>query len=281
MRCSGCAGSNVDFEGYCWTCEHQNAVPRPASGVGSPDPGGPVGASGYPGGPGPGVPVGVGAGAAPYPGVGVVEAPVHRGKVRLSAVVLPPLVTVLVLAAGLAGIVAFRWADGVVSAAPASADQAAEAAGSSTGAGGSGNDQGRADGCIVGTWKVTSIEENSKLDEFGMVHFTGGGGTLSFGADGAGSHNHAGMVENAQAGGRSITVSFAGARTFRYAVFKGMVTFEYVANHVTATVLVNNVRVAASNGAVPVQDVSYRLSCAGTSLTIEATNGAFLATRAG
>lgn len=93
IRCVKCDGTAVDHEGYCWTCEFQNDV------VGEAPPDWLV--------------------PSEDPFIDFPPLPPQRSMAgKIALVLVPPLVTFLVMAAGIGAYFAFRYVDALMTTPP-------------------------------------------------------------------------------------------------------------------------------------------------------------------
>lgn len=229
-RCARCGGSNVDHEGYCWDCEHQQRFAAPAAPRG-------VAASGG------AVPGGAAGGSRP------------SRLSRVLTMVVAPIVTIVLIGCGFAAVLVFERADAVVRSYP-------------TGTASATVDPASAAACVVGVWRLAASEEDLELQAGRTVRATGAGGTLTLGADGTGSLDHAGWQASTIMNGATATVTATGVERFRYRVGGGLIGFGQVAGAVEGVAEAHGQRVWA--GALrpwPTASPS-RLGCGGSVLTL-------------
>ncbi len=236
-RCARCESTNVDYEGYCWTCEYQAPAPDPppvelSPAVELPPPPPPPKPLG------PRILAGVAAGVATV--LGIVIGGVVLGAFRSNANLL----------------------EAQVEAAPLASPVAPDAAGGSAGPATDPNAT-----CLAGTWKMSTVAEDLQVDGEGMVHFEGRGGAMIFRADGTGTWDVTGTSESGSVGGKRVTITGSGAVDFSYQVYGMQIQYTGIVSRATYTV-------RRSDGATatgPMQLVAselHRFTCDGASLTL-------------
>jgi len=237
ISCANCGAVNVDFEGYCWTCEQQNAVaaPRPAW----------VDAEGVP------------APAAPVRKTHRISLP--RWFVTI---VVPPVLTALTLSCLYTGYTTLRTVDKVMKAPPPVAPVAPVVAGATATA-----DPATVAGCVIGTWKIVSLDGGMFLDGYGMVHLVGSGGTVMLDAGGSLVFDYAGMSATGHIYNLTFGLAFSGRDTNRYRVDGKTMALEGVSANVSATFTARGV--TQNSGVITKTDSGYLdVSCAGTTLKL-------------
>ncbi|MBN1170892.1 MAG: hypothetical protein JXA67_01855 [Micromonosporaceae bacterium] len=244
IRCAHCGGSAVDHEGYCWTCERQNEV------AGQPPPDWIV------------------PGEDPFRDMPALPAPRPR-KVRIRVVVLPALITSLVLIFGVGGVMTFRFLDTLMTAPPSDT----VAAGASPGASGS---LDATAACLVGEWRQDAVDETIDLDEAGLVHVTGNGGSIRFAADGTGSETYSGTVLTGVLNGSTMKVTLSGTVTFRYSVYGKKLVFEYIQKRYSGTVSIGN---QAKTVVSEAEDGGMTFSCGADTLKMISEDGVTTSSR--
>jgi hypothetical protein len=259
ISCANCGAANVDFEGYCWTCEQRNvlAAPRPAWAEA----------------------VVVPAETPPAPKAHRVSLP--RWFVTI---VVPPVLTALTLGCLYTGYTTLRTVDTVLKAPPPVAPVAPVVAGASATA-----DPATVAGCVIGTWKVVSMDDNMIIDGYGVVHLVGSGGTVTVGANGSMTFDYSGMSATGHIFNVTVGLVFSGRDTSKYRVVGKVMTLDAVTRDVTAVVTAGNV--AKSSRVGNDSDSSsgdLDVSCAGTTLKLtylarasETGLGVYLASRVG
>lgn len=241
-RCTRCESANVDYEGYCWSCEFQHpvavaAVPEPPSPS-------PVAEEPLPDLPARSTRFKMLIGAGTVAGIVVV---VGFGGVVVAALRSNShLMAAQVEAAPLAGRESAGMSPGAVSAKPV-ADPAAA--------------------CVRGLWRVTAVAQDLQVGNLPVVHLAGTGGTVLLQADGTARWDAAGMSVTGTVAGRSAVATAAGTVTFRYTVSGSALRYEGVQSQATYTVRVDGAQVD-SDELTLVDSDSNRFSCGQDSMTI-------------
>lgn len=305
--CARCGSTNVDPDGYCWSCVDPTCAPGTSHVwgypgiVGAPVPGavggqggGTGGGSGDGGGPGTGGGFGAPGFAGPgyggpgtvqgagQPGLGqagpgqprlgqtVDQGPYGQGRQQSAGLWFGSAMI------GLVAVIAVTLVTSLGVRAVNDADSAVQAmplAMPSTEPSVSPS-PAVLTGCVVGTWDVTSTEQTLQFDDFGMVTLSGTGGKLIFKADGLGQYlAEQGMTLSATLYGRTLSITSVGGWTFRYQILGG----EQI-NYVQLSVDGNRTYVMDGQvlGSKPVQSTGAttdRFNCVGNDLWLHG-NGA-------
>ena len=233
IQCANCGASNVDFDGYCWSCERQNptAAPRPT-----------------------------------WVDVVAVEQVTPQPKRRVSAprwvvtVVAPPLVTVLLLGCLYTVYITLRTIHTTLAAPLAAGPAAVDGSGSPV------PDPATAAGCVIGAWNLTAHEWNLDFDGYGLVHLVGNGGTATFDANGSGVYDYTGMFLTSRAYGRTFTATFSGKETFRYQVVGTTLNIDHQVGNVVGTFTIGGTSQTSAFPTTP--EGSDELRCAGNMLKV-------------
>jgi hypothetical protein len=307
--CEVCGGMGVDAAGYCTQCRTYRGVPQqypqgqqpyggaPASGApyggGAPGSGAPYGApaSGQPyqapasGQPYGGAPASDGGylptSGAPYPyatsgaGAGYQQqqpgypaqypqyappaapAPAPPGKSRGFTVPLIALSATLVVIVVAIVVVAIVRSGSKKPVAEPSTQPSASAL---------------VDECVVGTWNITSDEEDVVMDQVGKVRFTGKGGEAKLKADGTGTidYDKNGPAKfTATYKDQPIELTVTGTVTFDYRTNNGAVSYSNMKAHGNLAMTVGGV--ASTSLPLEVDDTPAKYTCSGDSLELDAT----------
>lgn len=159
----------------------------------------------------------------PYPGY-PMSYPAAQPAPRRSFLI--PLValsaTLFVLIAAIVIVVAVRSADDDPGTTPTSASDVDE--------------------CVVGTWRVTSHQEDVPVKDYGKVTFTGGdGATLRLGADGTGETDYGSGTEfEGEMRGQDVRLEVSGTLKYRYTARDGHVTLSDIVSDASGKLFLDN-----------------------------------------
>jgi hypothetical protein len=124
------------------------------------------------------------------------------------------------------------------------------------------------DECVVGTWTITSDEEDVVMDEVGKVRFTGKGGQARLKADGTGSidYNRDGPAKfTAKYKDQPVELVVTGTVTFEYRTVNGAMSFSKMVAKGNLAMTVGGV--ATTNLPLDITDDPAKYTCVGDTLT--------------
>jgi hypothetical protein len=255
-RCARCGGSNVDYEGYCWTCEEHNeagGTPPPPWMVAPRDPF---------------------ADLPPLP-------PQRSRSNRIATLLLPPALTFLLIVCGVGAFYGFEAADTFMTAPPPSLAPIGSGAPPTAAAAGSAAPPAVAsrlalEKCVVGAWRHTSLDLNIDGDGTTKIHATGRGGTIVFSSDGTGTVDFTGRVVTGTLSGKAYTFSSTGTAHFTYSIVDGAGVFHFNPDRVPMSVTGGGVN---STNTYYLPDDRVFLTCGGDSLTMSDDHGTIVSAR--